>query len=185
MKALWKRNPTMVISERFVICRGRKKWFKMWSLGVYGKLRKKWGQCSWNFSLLSITARDIWVASLCTKSENLKLFSSWIIFIWSKHHFDQIWSQSKQLFFTLLLKISVWGGQLIEISLIYLWLPNILAAYTTNGGVSCIKQTHQTFGQNETESVIVKGYSYYCVISTAMPFCTHHQFLSVFIHNWQ
>ena len=88
-------------------------------------------------------------------------------------------------FFTLLLKISVWGGQLIEISLIYLWLPNILAAYTTNGGISCIKQTHQTVGQNETESVIVKGYSYYCVISTAMPFCTHHQFLSVFIHNWQ
>ena len=84
----------MVISERFVICRGRKKWFKIWSLGVYGQLRKKWGQCSWNFSLLSITARDIWVASLCTKSENLKLFSSWIIFIWSKHHFNQIWSKS-------------------------------------------------------------------------------------------
>ena len=93
-KALWKRNPTMVISERFVICRGRKKWFKIWSLGVYGKLRKKWGQCSWNFTFLSITARDIWVASLCTKSENFKLFSSWIIFIWSKHHFNQIWSKS-------------------------------------------------------------------------------------------
>ena len=101
MKALWKRNPTMVISERFVICRWRKKWFKIWSSGVYGQLRKKWGQCSWNFTFLSITARDIWVARLCTKSENLKLFSSWIIFIWSKHHFNQIWSKSKKLFFSL------------------------------------------------------------------------------------
>ena len=60
-------------------------------------------------------------------------------------------------FFRLLLKISVWGGQLIEISVIYLWLPNMLAAYTTNGGISCIKQTHQTLGKTKQNQWLWKG----------------------------